>query len=189
MTRISIIVPVYKAEKYLPRCVESLLSQTYRELEIILVDDGSPDNCPEICDGYAEKDSRVKVIHKENGGVSSARNAGLEAASGDYITFVDSDDYVDGQMYEKMLSVAEEYSCDVVMCDCVKEFSDRREVYSHDIRSGFYNKEQLKNEYYPHLLIMENVEYPPTISNCLLLFKRQQRGRQKLPRYVEGVRF
>lgn len=189
MTRISIVVPVYKAEKYLPRCVESLLSQTYRELEIILVDDGSPDNCPEICDGYAEKDGRVKVIHKENGGVSSARNAGLEAASGDYITFVDSDDYIDGQMYEKMLSVAEEYSCDVVMCDCVKEFSDRCEVYSHDIRPGFYNKEQLKNEYYPHLLITETVEYPPTISNCLLLFKRQQSSRKKLPRYVEGVRF
>lgn len=89
---ISVIVPVYNSEKYLERCVDSILSQTYSNFEIILIDDGSPDNCPRICDAFAEKDKRVKVFHKENGGASSARNAGIKQARGDYICFVDSDD-------------------------------------------------------------------------------------------------
>ena len=98
---ISIIVPVYKVEKYLNRCIDSIINQTYKNLEIILVDDGSPDNCGEICDEYAEKDNRVKVIHKKNGGVSSARNTGIDSATGEYIMFVDSDDYIekDGLQY------------------------------------------------------------------------------------------
>ncbi len=91
---ISVIIPVYKVEKYLNRCVESLLNQTYKNLEIILVDDGSPDNCPQMCDEWAKKDVRIKVIHKRNGGVSSARNCGIQNADGDYLAFVDSDDYV-----------------------------------------------------------------------------------------------
>ncbi|MCH5320896.1 MAG: glycosyltransferase, partial [Eubacterium sp.] len=93
--KVSIIVPVYNVEKYLNRCVESIVKQTYTNLEIILVDDGSPDNCPAMCDAWAERDSRIKVIHKENGGVSSARNIGIDNADGDYISFVDSDDYVE----------------------------------------------------------------------------------------------
>ena len=92
---ISVIVPVYKAEQYLDRCVQSIVDQTYKNLEIILVDDGSPDNCPAMCDAWAEKDSRVRVIHKENGGVASARNVGLDNAVGQYISFVDSDDWID----------------------------------------------------------------------------------------------
>lgn len=100
---ISVIVPVYKVERYLDECVESILAQTYRNLEVILVDDGSPDNCPRMCDAWAEKDRRVKVIHKENGGLSSARNAGLDIARGDYIGFVDSDDWIRSDMYEIML--------------------------------------------------------------------------------------
>ncbi|MBO5050061.1 MAG: glycosyltransferase family 2 protein, partial [Oscillospiraceae bacterium] len=91
---ISVIVPCYNVEEYLPRCVESVLNQTYRNLEILLVDDGSPDRCGEICDGYAAVDSRVKVIHKENGGLSDARNVALNVMKGEYVTFVDSDDYV-----------------------------------------------------------------------------------------------
>ena len=101
---VSIIVPVYKVERCLPRCVESLINQTYKDIEIILVDDGSPDNSPKICDYYAEKDSRIKVIHKQNGGVSSARNTALDVASGEYITFVDSDDWVEHQMIEYMVN-------------------------------------------------------------------------------------
>lgn len=89
---ISIIVPVYKVEKYLRRCIQSIICQTYSNIEIILVDDGSPDRCPEICDEYASKDERIKVIHQENKGVSAARNAGLDAAKGEYVAFVDSDD-------------------------------------------------------------------------------------------------
>ncbi len=91
----SIVVPIYKVEEYIDRCMKSLLSQTYEDIEIILVDDGSPDRCPEICDAYAERDSRVRVIHKENGGLSDARNAGLWAATGDYIIYLDSDDFID----------------------------------------------------------------------------------------------
>lgn len=91
---ISIIIPVYKVEKFLPRCIDSVLEQTYKDLEIILVDDGSPDTSPKICDEYVQKDQRIKVIHKENGGLSSARNAGLKICSGDYIFFIDSDDWL-----------------------------------------------------------------------------------------------
>lgn len=97
---ISVIVPIYNVEKYIHKCVDSLLAQTYPHLEIILVDDGSPDGCPAICDAYAEKDGRVRVIHKENGGLSDARNAGLEIASGEYIGFVDSDDWIEPDMFE-----------------------------------------------------------------------------------------
>lgn len=103
MQLISVIVPVYKVEPYLDECVQSLVNQTYRNLEIILVDDGSPDNCPAMCDNWAKKDKRIKVIHKENGGLSSARNAGLDSASGDYVGFVDSDDFIESDMYEKLL--------------------------------------------------------------------------------------
>lgn len=99
---ISVIVPVYKTENYLDECILSLLNQTYDNLEIILVDDGSPDRCPEICDSWAEKNSRIRVIHKQNGGSSSARNMGIENAHGDYIGFVDSDDFFDTRMYEKL---------------------------------------------------------------------------------------
>lgn len=101
---ISIIVPVYKVEKYLDKCVESIVEQTYKNLEIILVDDGSPDNCPAMCDRWAEKDSRIKVIHKENGGLSSARNAGLDACTGEYIYFLDSDDYIADNCIETLFN-------------------------------------------------------------------------------------
>ena len=113
---ISIIVPVYMVEKYLDRCIESITNQTYKNLEIILVDDGSPDNCPEICDKWAEKDSRIKVIHKENGGLSDARNAGVAVATGDYIGFVDSDDYIEPDMYEKLLDVIHQTNAEIASC-------------------------------------------------------------------------
>ena len=92
---VSVIVPVYNVERYLRHCVNSILIQTYHNLEVILVDDGSPDNCPKICDEYAKADARVKVIHKNNGGLSDARNIGMQAASGDYLMFVDSDDWLE----------------------------------------------------------------------------------------------
>lgn len=99
---ISVIVPVYKVEEYLPACIDSILAQTYQNLEIILIDDGSPDNCPAICDEYAKKDSRICVIHKENGGVASARNFGLQHITGEYITFVDSDDTITNEWIESL---------------------------------------------------------------------------------------
>ena len=102
--KISVIVPVYKAESYLDRCVESIVNQTYKNLEIILVDDGSPDNSPKMCDDWAKKDERIKVIHKKNGGVSSARNAGINEATGEFVQFVDSDDYIDLSFCEQLVT-------------------------------------------------------------------------------------
>lgn len=104
--KVSIVVPIYNVEKYLHKCVDSIIGQTYHNLEIILVDDGSPDNCPAICDEYQKKDSRVRVIHKPNGGLSDARNAGLDIATGEYISFVDSDDWIECDTIEKMLNLA-----------------------------------------------------------------------------------
>lgn len=104
---LTVIVPVYKVEEYLPRCVDSILGQTYENLEVILVDDGSPDGSGAICDAYAARDSRVKVIHKENGGLSSARNAGIDAARGEYLAFVDSDDWIEPDAYESMMALME----------------------------------------------------------------------------------
>lgn len=114
---ISIIVPVFNVEKYLRRCIDSILAQTFSDFECILIDDGSPDNCGKICDEYARKDGRIKVIHQKNAGVSAARNAGLSAARGEWIGFTDSDDYIEKNMYEYMYNAAKENSCEVVMCD------------------------------------------------------------------------
>lgn len=122
--KLSVIVPIYNVEEYLDECIKSIVNQTYKNLEIILVDDGSPDHCPELCDIWAEKDGRIKVIHKENGGVSSARNAGLDAAAGDFIAFVDSDDYLDSDMYEIMLSQMREHNTDMAQCGIVRENAD-----------------------------------------------------------------
>jgi len=118
--KLSIIVPIYKVEKYLPKCIDSILSQTFTDFELILVNDGSPDNCGRICDEYAKKDRRVIVVHKENGGLSSARNAGIKLSQGKYIGFVDSDDYIDEKMYEILYNNAELHSSDVVVCDYKK---------------------------------------------------------------------
>lgn len=185
--KISVIVPIYKSEKYLRRCVDSILNQTYTDLEVILVNDGSPDSCPQICEAYRREDSRVIVLHQKNAGVSAARNTGLDRASGEYITFVDSDDYIEPYMYSEMVRIIKQYDCDIVMCDCVKEFSNYSESYTHNIRSGFYDKSHLLKEYYPHLLIMDNMEYPATISNWLLLF-RNNKAFSNI-RYIEGVRY
>lgn len=112
---VSIIVPIYNVQEYLPQCLDSILQQTYINLEIILVDDGSPDNCPAICDEYAEKDSRIKVIHKENGGLSDARNAGLSVMTGEYLMFVDSDDLLPKNAVSALYNLAVEYNSELVI--------------------------------------------------------------------------
>ncbi len=113
---ISVIVPVYKVEPYLDRCVQSIVDQTYKNLEIILVDDGSPDNCPAMCDAWAQRDGRIKVIHKANGGLSDARNAGMAAATGAYIAFVDSDDWIAPEMLERLLYTMDRDRSDIAAC-------------------------------------------------------------------------
>lgn len=114
--KISVIVPIYKVEDYLDRCIESLVGQTYSNLEIILVDDGSPDSCPTKCDEWAKRDPRIKVIHKENGGVSNSRNVGMKSATGDYIAFVDGDDFIHKEMYEKLLASIQQNGSDMSFC-------------------------------------------------------------------------
>lgn len=124
MELISVIVPVYNVEKYLDRCVDSLVNQVYKNLEIILVDDGSPDNCPTMCDAWAQKDSRIKVIHKENGGLSDARNAGMAVATGDYIGFVDSDDYISNNMYQLLHERMISEQSDIAACGVTLVYED-----------------------------------------------------------------
>ena len=119
--KISIIVPVYKVEKELDRCVQSLLKQTYKNLEIILVDDGSPDHCPILCDQYALEDERIRVIHKKNGGLSDARNAGLNLATGEYVLYVDSDDYIELDTCERFIKAAGNQKIDIVVGNAVME--------------------------------------------------------------------
>lgn len=133
MHKISVIIPVYNAELYLSKCLDSILQQYYENLEIILVDDGCTDSCPKICDEYAEKDNRIKVIHQQNGGLSDARNTGLKLATGDYISFVDNDDLLSVYFYERLIQVATKNNADIVECD-FKKFVDAED----------YNEKNLK---------------------------------------------
>ncbi len=151
VSKISIIIPVYKVEPYLEKCIESILNQTYKNLEIILVDDGSPDNCPEICDKYARKDNRIIVIHKDNGGLSEARNYGLNIATGDYILFVDSDDYIRHDMCEIMLKNAIETKANMVVCDYYL-VQDEMIIEKKD---NELKKEILNSDQYMHRFIFE----------------------------------
>ena len=121
MDTISVIVPVYKVEPYLKQCVDSIINQTYKNLEIILVDDGSTDNCGKICDEYASKDNRIKVLHIENGGPAVARNAGLDIATGKYIGYVDSDDYIEPDMYETLYNAMIKTNAGLVVCNWYRQ--------------------------------------------------------------------
>lgn len=124
MDKISVIVPVYKVEQYLERCVRSICSQTYPALEIILVDDGSPDRCPALCDDYARQDARIRVLHKKNGGLSDARNAGMDIATGQYLAFVDSDDWIDPLMIEMLHTLCKKYHTDIAECSYRNVYAD-----------------------------------------------------------------
>ena len=116
MVGLSIIVPVYNVERYLRRCIDSILKQTFRDFEVILINDGSTDNSRTICNEYKRLDTRINIINQKNGGLSSARNEGLKKANGEYIAFVDSDDYISNNMFMKMMKLANEYNCDIVSC-------------------------------------------------------------------------
>lgn len=128
---ISVVVPVYNVEHELSRCVDSILVQSYANIEVILVDDGSTDGCPSMCDAYEKMDSRVRVIHKSNGGLSSARNAGLSCATGEWILYVDSDDYILNDSCERLIAVGAKYDCDIVSADAIREFNGGQEYMVH----------------------------------------------------------
>ena len=133
---ISVIVPIYRVEEYLNQCIESIVNQTYQNLQIILVDDGSPDRCGEMCEEWARRDKRIEVLHKKNGGLSDARNAGLAIATGDCIAFVDSDDWIEPTMYEAMLSVLAKENADLVACGIVDSYPDKEIIHSYAYAAG-----------------------------------------------------
>ena len=143
---ISIIIPVYKVEKYLEKCIKSVLDQTYKNLQIILVDDGSPDNCGNICDNYAKIDNRIEVIHKANGGLSEARNVGLKVARGEYIGFVDSDDYVSNEMFENLYNTLISNDVDVSICNFYTVINNKNIIKNADNGVEIYNKLEILKE-------------------------------------------
>ena len=150
MIDISIVVPVYNVEKLLPRCVESIMAQTKKNIEIILVDDGATDRSGVVCDEYAKKDERIRVIHKENGGLTSAWKAGAAVAKGAYLGFIDSDDWIDEDMYERMWDSAVKYDSDIVVCGLVFDYEDpalekREEISSFE--KEYYDKDALRKLY------------------------------------------
>lgn len=142
---ISVVVPVYNVEKYLDRCVKSLCAQTYSNLEIILVDDGSPDSCPALCDEWGARDARIVVVHKQNGGLSDARNAGVMAAHGTYIGFVDSDDYVASDLYEALYEHLRETGADIALCGIADVYSNHTELPQQTIRCVMTSEEVLSD--------------------------------------------
>jgi glycosyltransferase involved in cell wall biosynthesis len=149
--KISVIVPIYRIENYLPKCIDSVLQQSFLDFELILVDDGSPDNCPKICDDYAKKDSRIKVIHKENGGLLSARKAGLKNAQGKYISFVDGDDWVDKFYLDTLFKLAEANDSDLVITGHFREFDGKIETIKPKT-AGIYNEKDLKASIIPNAI-------------------------------------
>ena len=151
----SIIVPIYKVEPYLVQCIESVLAQTHKDFELILVDDGSPDRCPQICDEYAKKDSRVKVVHKENGGLVSARKAGLAAATGAYICFVDGDDFIAEDMLAVYEAVLQNQEVDMICAGCSSCCGDTITPMKQSIPEGLYDKAALQEVVYPQMLSKE----------------------------------
>lgn len=170
---ISIIVPVYKAEEYLKRCVDSLLQQTYPQIEVILVDDGSPDASPALCDAYQRQDQRVRVIHKENGGLVSAWQAGVTVSRGEYLCFVDSDDWVDECMIEEMaayVSPEEGDHKEIICCNFLIERPNRTTPHYHGLAAGVYQGERLEREIKDNLLGHENRWI--SMSRCMKLFSR-----------------
>lgn len=170
---ISVIVPIYQIERYLGICIESIINQTYKNLEIILVDDGSPDKCPEICDLYATKDNRIKVIHKLNGGLVSARKVGIESSNGEYIGYVDGDDWIDKDFYEILYSIISSNDCDMVCAGQSRDLFDKSEKILNSYPVGIYSGDELK-ELYQNMLSYNDF-YKPGITTYVWnkLFKRE----------------
>lgn len=168
---VTVVVPVYNVEKYLNRCIESIVNQTYKNLEIILVDDGSPDNCPQMCDDWAEKDNRIKVIHKKNAGAGMARNTGIDNSSGSYILFVDSDDYIDLQTIEECVLSIKKTQSDVVMFGRFTVFADGTVKETPVVTDKYYfSGEQVFNDILPGLFVHER---GIGISSCNKIFNLQ----------------
>jgi glycosyltransferase involved in cell wall biosynthesis len=172
-TIISVVVPIYMIDRYLGICIESLLNQTYKDLEIILVDDGSKDRCSEICDLYASKDSRIKVIHKSNGGLVSARKAGVLAATGRYIGFVDGDDWVGPGFYQSLYNAIIQNDCDVAIAGFSRDLFSRTQSMYNTIPSGYYEGETLKGVFKEMISYGEFYRHGISTYHWNKLFKRE----------------
>lgn len=149
---ISVVVPIYKVEEYINNCLDSIINQTYRDIEIILVDDGSPDKCPQICEQYAQLDERIKVIHKKNDGLVSAWSTGVHCAKGEYIAFIDSDDWISERYIEIMANSLKETSAELVSCLAKKVWSNKQIHINALVPAGYYDKKRMEEEIYPILL-------------------------------------
>ena len=149
---LSIIVPIYNVELYLRQCLDSILRQTFEDFELILVNDGSTDNSPNICDDYAARDARIIVVHKENGGLVSARKAGLSIAKGKYIGYVDSDDWIEADMYQALCDAAQAFNVDIVICDIIENYQDYEVKATQVVKPGLYQKDRMIEEVYPIML-------------------------------------
>lgn len=152
MIRVSVIIPVYNAEKYLTCCLDSVTAQTLNEIEIICVNDGSTDKSPQILESYAKKDNRIKVIHKENGGLVSARKAGIAAARGEYVGYVDSDDWIEPDMYERLFEKIQRFGCDIVASGLFRQFSESTVKVTNTIAPGLYDRDRIQKEILPRML-------------------------------------
>lgn len=162
MAKVSVVVPVYNVEPYIHKCVNSILNQTMQDLEIILVDDGATDNSGRICDEYAEQDARIRVIHKTNGGLSDARNAGVKVAAGEYILFVDSDDYIDAKMVERLYFLAQEHAVDMTVCGVYNVYASGAKAQYNELEEFLCNNA----EAFGHIMVGQKI--PGTICNKLI---------------------
>ena len=170
--KISVIIPIYNVEKYLNKCVDSLLCQITDEIEVILVDDGSPDNCGKICDEYANKNSQIKVIHKQNGGLVSARKAGASEAKGEYIASLDGDDWYDDNFFEKVIKIIKKHSPDIIRFDWKNVYEDKTIEKHINLRSGLYTKKDIEAEIFPMLIEdKDSLYYDTAIVDAV--FKRE----------------
>ena len=192
---VSVVIPVYKVEPYLARCVDSVLDQTLQDLQIILVDDGSPDNCPQLCDAYAKQDSRIQVIHKENGGLASARNAGMAVATGKWLFFLDSDDWLELDGLESLVAVGEEHHVDVVRYRAIRSGWPGMEAHApcmvepvRELQHGCYNRRQILQEVYPRLITTPQLSMGAVVGAWGSLYNLDFLNRNNL-RFYEEVKF
>ncbi|WP_303322707.1 glycosyltransferase family 2 protein [Cloacibacillus evryensis] len=175
----SIVVPIYNIEKYLDKCIQSLLHQTYANIEIVLVDDGSPDNCPLICDGYATQDQRIKVVHKANGGLVSARQAGVAEATGEYIACVDGDDWISRVYFQKFAEIVSKHKPDVACCGSIWVYNNIEVPHLFPMKHGLYERADIEREIFPQLIESENgIYFPPSL--WAKVFRRKIYQQQQL---------
>lgn len=195
MPKVSVVIPVYKVEPFLRRCVDSVLHQTLTDLDIVLVDDGSTDHCPQICDSYAQQDSRVQVIHKQNGGLASARNAGMRAATGEYLFFLDSDDWIEADGMETLYQLACRYQVDFVRYRAIRtgwpglpEQAPCMLEEPREMPGGYYDKSRIEKELYPRLLMTNQLTLGPVVGAWGALYKTEFLMKNQLF-FSEEIRF